>query len=144
MGKYLNKFTKTIVVCLAGCVGFAEKLLESGFDKAADDLRIMKEAAERVMDNLMQGIDMDQVRAVLRYADASILMVIPRTSPQVDQEYYVVPESAMKVFRRQVTGECTFCEKQGKECKRCEVRKALADSMVVGNNTSADCPYKEY
>ena len=146
MGIYLNKATKQIVVCLAGCVGFAEKLLECDFkgsDQAKDDLRAMKEAAEWAMDAVMEGVDADHVRAVLRYANASQLMVIPSTNPQTQREYYIVPDTAMSIFLKQATGDCFLCDKEGKECRKCEIRKALLDSMVLGINDQGDCPYKE-
>lgn len=147
MEAYLNKATKQIIVSLAGCVGFADKLLECDFrgsDHAKEDLRLMKEAAGRVMDFVMEGIDQDHVRAVLRYADACQLMVIPSTNPQTQREYYIVPDTAMNVFLKQATGDCFLCDKEGKECRKCEIRKALLDSMVLGINDRGDCPYKDY
>jgi len=70
-------------------------------------------------------------------------MVMPETDPRLNREYYIVPDSAMSIFLRQATGDCFLCEKTGKECNRCEIRKALLDSMVLGINDKGDCPYKE-
>lgn len=146
MSNYLNKATKEIAVCMAGCLGFAETLLQceyKGAEKTREALRTIKESAEKVLEGIMEGIDQDHVRAVLRYAGASQLMVIPSTNPQTQREYYIVPDTAMRVFLKQATGDCFLCEKTGRECNRCEIRKALLDSMVLGINDQGDCPYKE-
>lgn len=146
MPDYLNRATKDIVICLAGCVGYPDKLLDCNFrgsEKAKPFLKVMKEAAEKAMGAIMEGIDQQQVAAVMRYTNSCQLMTIPSTNPQTQREYYIVPDTAMNVFLKQATGDCFLCDKEGKECRRCEIRKALLDSMVLGIKDQGDCPYKE-
>lgn len=74
MAEYLNRATKEIVVCLAGCVGFADKLLEvgnfRGMEKAQAHLQNMMDEAGAAMEAIMEGIDQQQVKALLRYTNA--------------------------------------------------------------------------
>lgn len=145
MADYLNRATKTIVVCLAGCVGFADKLLKCvfrGSEKAKAHLQIMMDEDAKAMDCIMEGIDQNQTQALLRYADSCQLMVLPETNPQTQREYYIVPDTALRVFLGQAAGDCLFCELQGKECNKCKIRKALMDSFVLGKKDAGDCPYK--
>lgn len=145
MAEYLNRATKEIVVCLAGFVSYPETLLERNFrgsETAKINLMALKDASEKVLEAIMEGVDQQQVKALMRYTGASQLMVLPQSDPRLKKEYYVVPDSAMEVFLNQATGDCMFCEKTGKECNRCKIRQALLDSFVITDVEKGECPYK--
>lgn len=145
MAEYLNRATREIVVCLAGCVAYPDQLQERNFrgaEKAKPHLQAMMDEAGKAMEAIIEGIDQQQVKALLRYTNASELMALPKSDPRLQKEYYVVPDSAMEIFLNQATGDCQFCELTGKECNRCEIRKALLDSFVITDVEKGECPYK--
>lgn len=146
MPRYLNRVTKQIGMILAGCVGFADVLLKSTPKLPAAvryPLWVMYIAAQAALDALMDGVDQTEKDALIRYSKHCQLMVMPETDPRLNREYYIVPDTAMSIFLKQATGDCFLCDKEGKEYRKCEIRKALLDSMVLGINDRGDCPDKE-
>ncbi len=144
MPKYLNRYTKEIGISLAGSIGFTDVLTKSKLPAAVKDhLWVALIELNAAMDTFLDGVDRVEGAALHRYAKNCQLMVIPSTNPQTQREYYIVPDTAMNVFLKQATGDCFLCDKEGKACRKCEIRKALLDSMVLGINDRGDCPYKE-
>lgn len=144
MPKYLNRYTKEIGISLAGSIGFTDVLTKSKLPAAVKDhLWVALIELNAAMDALLDGVDRVEGAALHRYAKNCKLMVMPSQDPRLQREYHIVPDTAMNVFLKQATGDCFLCDKEGKDCRRCEIRKALLDSMVPGIKDRGDCPYKE-
>jgi hypothetical protein len=144
MPEYANRATKEIIVSMAGCVGFADALIDKTFrnsDKAVEHLEEMKNQAQRAMDAVIEGLDADQLMGVYRYCDHCQLMVFPTSNPVAQHDYYMVADKDMDVILSSVSAECSFCDKSEKEVKKCALRKALLNCGIVPNGHK-DCPYK--
>ena len=146
MAEYANKALKEVLVCIAGCVGFADTLTcgEREFrnsKKAKRSLQAMMNHAQKAMEIICDGLDLDQMAGIKRYADSCTLMVMPKYDPRTEKECYIVASDDMEVLLKDVISDCVFCEKEGKELKRCRVRKALMNSGIIPLG-SGDCPYK--
>lgn len=146
MAKYLNRYTKEVAISLSGCIGTADVLLKAAPglpEEVRNRLWVVLVEVQAALDALMADVDQDQKNALVRYSKSCQLMVMPGTDPRLKREYYIVPDTSMAVFLQQATGDCFLCEKTGKECRKCEIRRALLDSLVLGVNDNGDCPYKE-
>ena len=144
MSEYANQAVKQIIVCLAGCVGFAQKLQETDYRKKADAQESLFEMQKHAMDAMTaicEGLDEDQMRGVMNFANCSQLVVLPETDPRTKHETYLVKESDLETILSSATGDCEWCEKEGKEINRCQLRKALLNSGVVPAGTKS-CPFK--
>ena len=144
MNNYANKATKQIMVQLAACVGFADVLLQCDFrnkSKTKRSLQAMLNHATKAMDAIKDGLDDDQVRAIVRFAENSELMVLPKSDVRLNKELYIVPQEEFNRLILSPGNECCFCSKEGKEIKRCQRRKDLANCGLAANSKS-ECPYQ--
>lgn len=138
---YANKATKEIVTKLAGCAGFAEVLDEANhpmLKKVKRNVKGIAYNAYKVMDHLMDGLDLEHARAVRKTANSCVLQVMPKYSPKADEEWQWVKKDAMERLIADALSECTFCDKSKKEIKKCQKRKDLLDCQIYGNGK--DCP----
>lgn len=144
MAKYLSKDMKQAVICLAGCVGFCETLagVESPtYIPLREDLNTCRDAAFRVMEALLDGIPQEQILSCMRQANASELMVIPKSSPMVKKEYHVITTDVLDRLLAESISDCAFCMKEGTELNRCQRRKDLMEAGIIGR-AKGECPYK--
>lgn len=144
MADYANKAVKEIVVVLAGCIGYADTLKGLEFrnsKKARRSLAAMQNHAEKALEAIMEGLDTDQVQGMLRFANSCNLMAVPKHNPTAQKDYYVCPVDAFDRLIGDVASACAFCEKEGKEVKRCERRKDLLECGVIPWG-SKECPYQ--
>lgn len=144
---YANKATKEMLLCLSGSKGFCEALLREGSNyrnkESADKyLRIASENLQLAINEMCAGLDASQLKGIVRFGDGITLAVTPKASPYLEKEDYIVSNEAMRTFLQSATSDCTFCTKDGKEAKNCEIRKALLESLVIPRHEDGDCPYK--
>ena len=136
--EYANKATKEIIVCLAGCVGFADTLLKCEFrnkSKAKRNLVAMQNQANKAMEAIISGLDEDQIQGFFRFARNSELMVLPKHDPRTKKDYYVVEEEALVRLIGDALSECEWCDKDEKATHRCQKRKDLLQCGVLMNGT---------
>lgn len=144
MSNYANKADKEIIVTLAACVGFADVLLQCDFrnkKKAKRNLQAMLNQAVKTMDSVVDGLDDEQVKAIVRFAKNSELMVLPKSDVRLRKELYIVPQEEFDRLILAPGNECCFCTKEGKEIKRCQRRKDLANCGLAASS-SGECPYQ--
>lgn len=140
---YISKDQKEAVICLAGCVGFCQTLMRSEipvYKNMQDKLQSVVESAQAVMDELMQECDQDQVAGVLRYAENSQLTVVPKYSEVGKKDLYVVECASLERLLSDCLTDCTFCEKDAKQIKKCQRRKDLLACGMM--NKGEECPFK--
>ena len=65
-----------------------------------------------VMEHLEEGMDPDQLRGVIRYANNSVVMVTPNTSPNANADLVVVDRNTVSRLVSDSLAECWFCEKK--------------------------------
>lgn len=141
---YANEALKRIIVCVAGCKGFAETLLETDYPKLAPvngELMAMRDCAERVLQECERGLDADQVKGLVRYANDHEIVVISKACPKAAKDYYTVSQDALDYLLQDVVSDCAFCGKDEKERKRCKRRKCMLECGIIGDGNDKDCPY---
>lgn len=148
---YLNRADREVIVCIAGCVGLADSLIEKRFrnsDRVKEELAKMRDTAQGIINTIMEGVDPDQCRSVMRFASVSEVMVVPNSDPRLDKHYAVVDKRDVETIISSVVGDCVFCEKEGQEARKCELRKALLGCGMVSDENSVmpasqeDCPFR--
>lgn len=151
MTDYLNHADKEIVVMLAGCVGVSESISELKFrhsELVKDDLIVLRDLAQSIINRIIDGVDPDQKTGVLRFANNSELMVVPKTDARTQKQLCILDKEDIQTIITDVTSGCMFCEKVGKEVKKCDLRKALLKCGLVSANDSImkerpqECPFK--
>ena len=143
MSDYLNKATKENMVCLAGCAGFAETLLKNDFrnkKKIKRNLQAMLNQTQKVMDGIKEGLDQDQVKSLIRYANSCILVSMPKASKAADEELFIVPKDVLYRIADDAMSECWICEKNEQDARRCKKRKDLMNAGIV-TEKGGPCPY---
>ena len=150
MTSYLNYADKEVIVSLAGCVGFADTLLEGkrfrNSDAVMSDLEKMRKYAQKCVDTIIKGVDPDQKEGCLRFANNCELTVNPKHAKI--NTYAIVDPNDLKLIISNVVSSCSFCDLEGKKAKKCELRKALLRCGMVSGEDSVmkdinqDCPFK--
>lgn len=141
---YANAALKRVVVCMAGIKGYAETLMELDYAPTNDVkeyLRNIWNSAEVVLAHICAGLDPDQLRGLLRYAEGHEIATLPKYSPQAQTDYYTVSQAAFDRLLRDVTGGCAFCQKEGKAIRRCQRRRDLLECGVIKGQMAGQCPY---
>lgn len=66
------------------------------------------------------------------------------TGKDITNDFAYVPTDAMEDLVRRVVGyECTLCELEGKDCKKCKLKKTLDQLYLYNiNPTNKDCPWR--
>lgn len=140
---YLSKYQKEALISLGGVTSFCEELATTEWVKDEEDkerLRTVHKLVMEVMEHLEKGMDEDQLRGVIRYANNSVLMVMPKTNPNVDADLVIVDRNTVSRIMEDSITECWFCEKRGNQIKQCQRRKDLLECGAIGNG--AECPYQ--
>ena len=140
---YLNKAQKETLISLGGVTSFCEELATTEWVKDEADKEKLRQAHKltmEVMESLESGIDEDQLKGVLRYANNCVLMVMPKTNPNVDADLVISDRKTLSRIVSDSLNECYFCEKRGPQVKNCQRRKDLLECGVLGYGS--DCPYQ--
>ena len=140
---YLNKAQKEALISLGGVTSFCEELATTEWIKDEDDKEKLRQAHKltmEVMESIESGIDEDQLKSVLRFANNCVLMVMPKTNPNVDADLVIVNRNTVSNIVDDSLNECFFCEKKGNQVKTCERRKWLLECGVMG--AGLECPYQ--
>ena len=144
MGAYINKDLKELIITLASVIGFGDVLAKTGrlHQEDEDAAKLMMGAATTISQHLLQGRDAEQVTALQRQAGFYEIIAVPKTSARIDKEFYICPKEDFETLViDDCTSPCPYCDKEGKEAKRCTRRRALTRCGVVAD-TTGDCPYK--
>ena len=139
---YLNKAQKEALISLGGVTSFCEELATTEWIKDEADKEKLRQAHKLTMDvmeSIEKDIDEDQLRGVLRFANNCVLMVIPKTNPNVDADLVIVDRKTVARIVDDSLNECYFCEKNGYQIKNCQRRKDLLECGAIG--FGSECPY---
>lgn len=145
MAEYANNTLKTVVVALAGCVGFADSLIKdhpTKLDKAVQHLERMRDEADAALQDAQRGLDKAQIQGLLRFANMHQITVRPKYAPKSGEDYYMVSKSALDRLLNDVIGDCQFCDKTVQAARRCQRRKDLLECGITTDKTDGDCPYR--
>ena len=141
---YLNKYQKEALISLGGVTSFCEELATTEWVSREEDKERLRKAHKlvmEVMEHLEQGMDEDQLRGVIRYANNCVLMVMPKTNPNVDDDLVIVDRNTVSRLVSDSLAECWFCEKKGSAIKSCQRRKDLLECGALGGD--GECPYQK-
>lgn len=144
MSSYANKATKEAFVRMYTCVDSVKLLLETDFlgkSKVKRNLKAVENHAWKVCDAIMEDLDEDQRKGMIRFVKNSDVTPIPKSDVRHKKELYIVPEEEFNRLILSPGNECCFCTKEGKEIKRCQRRKDLAGCGLAGDDKS-ECPYQ--
>ena len=142
MRQYITRDQKEAILCLAGCVGFCQTLIQSDlprYKSVREHLKKTVDAANTALEEMEKDMDADQLRGVLNFANNSVLEILPKYSEIGNKDLYVVESWAMERLLQDVLTDCTFCEKTAKEAKKCQRRKDLLACGMAG--TGSNCPF---
>lgn len=147
---YANEATKRIALTLSGVVGIAEALMEAGRFRGSEDamesIKVFHEAAQKALDAVMDGLDEDQIKGILRYGDLCEFTLVPKSSPVCSKGFFIFDPEDVKALMKNPLSQCNFCELSGDEAKRCPMRKMMLKTGVVelgdGDKLYGDCPYQ--
>ncbi|MBO7070496.1 MAG: hypothetical protein J6W09_04305 [Bacteroidales bacterium] len=140
---YLNKAQKEALISLGGVTSFCEELATTEWIKDEADKERLRKAHKltmEVMENIESGMDEDQLRGILRFANNCVLMVMPKTNPNTDADLVIVDRKTVERIVDDSLNECFFCEKKGNQVRNCQRRRDLLECGAVGGG--GECPYQ--
>lgn len=140
---YLSKYQKEALISLGGVTSFCEELSTTEWVSDEEDkerLRTAHRLVMEVMEHLEQGMDEDQLKGVIRYANNCVLMVMPKTNPNVDADLVIVDRNTVSRLVSDSLAECWFCDKKGSAIKICQRRKDLLECGALGGD--GECPFQ--
>lgn len=151
---YANKADKEVIVCLAGCVGFADTLRQGKFrnkDQAVNEVMLMQAHAQAAINAIVEGLDDSQSEGIMRFANNCELIVMPKSDVRLQKNWVIADKNDIAVIISDAVSNCAFCEKDETEIKDCELRKALlrcgmiaSDDSAMKESDSFSCPFKHY
>jgi len=113
-----------------------------------EELVALRDLAQSIINQIIDGVDPDQATGILRFANNSELMVMPKSDARAQKQWCIIDKEDIKTIIGDVVSGCAFCEKTEKEVKRCDLRKALLKCGLVSSDDSVmkekpqDCPFK--
>ena len=140
---YLNRAQKETIFSLGGVKGFCTELATTDYISTTEDKKRLNEMAQMahdVMSSLMVGVDPDQLKGVARFTDSATLLVVPNTSPKVNDDVVLIDRSVLTRLMKDTITECWFCEKSGIKVKQCQRRKDMLECGLMGDGK--DCPFQ--
>ena len=131
-----------MIISLSGVVGFCNTMAKSDYVSSENKEKLLtaSKLARDVMEDMEIGADEDQLRGVIRYANNSVVMVTPKTSPNANADLVVVDRNTVSRLVSDSLAECWFCEKRGNQIKNCQRRKDLLECGALGGD--GECPYQ--
>lgn len=144
MQDYANKADKEIIVVLSGCIGYADALKGLEFrnsKKARRSLAAMQNHASKALESVMDGLNPKQIEGLIRFANGMELKCVSKHNPESEKDYYICPVDAFDRLMGDVANACAFCDKEGKDVKRCQRRRDLA-ACGIATEKSTECPYQ--
>lgn len=150
MTNYLNKENREAGICIAGCIGFSDVLLNAlkyrNAEVVKEYLKIGHDAFQKALDALCEGISDEQNAFMLKLAKESTLNVVPKTSPRSDREWFPITREELNVLLNAgAASDCLWCDKNEADANHCQLRKVLLNiGMCVkdGNIDKGECPFK--
>lgn len=143
MEEYANRALRDVVTTLAACEGFAETLSKTtyrGSKKAKRNIIAMGNQAHKALDIICEGLNKEQMGGILRFADMHYITLVPKYSPAADKTRYSITSEELALLMGDAVSECQWCDKEGKEARRCKKRKALLSIGAIGHG-ERDCPF---
>lgn len=143
MSDYANRADRDAITTIAACVGFAEVIRKSNIRNiktARKHLYNMWYSASKALDAIMDGLDKDQEQGILRFAESHCITLVPRYSPSTEKTHYSITNDELALLISDAVSECQWCEKEGKDARRCQKRKALLRIGAIGQGEK-DCPF---
>ena len=140
---YLNKAQKEALISLGGVTSFCEELATTEWIKDEADKERLRKAHKltmEVMENIESGMDEDQLRGILRFANNCVLMVMPKTNPNTDADLVIVDRKTVERIVDDSLNECFFCEKKGNQVRNCQRQRDLLECGAVGGG--GESPYQ--
>ena len=137
---YANREKKEAIALVATFISLAEK-----WDNAQLMQGVRKELGtchallEKVLDYLCKDLDEDQMHGMVLMCRNNELTFAPKMAKGLSEEFYTVPASDMMYILSQAI-ECTGCDKEGKEIKKCEMRKHLLRAGMIPSGKN-ECPF---
>lgn len=141
---YINSQTREQIAVLAGIVKYCEAMAEDEreeFKRAKRSLQAMMRHAEKAFNAVIEDVDMDQLASIIHMAKNSQFALVPKSNPRANYDSYIIPTQVFDRLMGDVANACAFCDKQGKEVKRCDRRKDLLACGVIPWG-SKECPYQ--
>lgn len=147
---YANEATKRIALTLSGVVGIADALIETdrfrGSEEAMDHIRVLHDEAQSALDAVMDGLDEDQIKGILRYGELCEFTLVPKSSPVCSKGFFIFDPEDVKALIKEPLGQCSFCDLEGDEARKCPFRKMLLKTGVVEldekDKLYGECPYQ--
>lgn len=92
---------------------------------------------------MIEGVDPDQCRVMVKVAENSYIRIMPKVAAQC------APGTAWAIVERQVLeritagslSDCMICDKEGKQIKKCQLRRDLLACGVEARSKTG-CPYQ--
>lgn len=143
MEEYANRALRDVITTLAACEGFAETLSKTtyrGSKKAKRNIVAMGNQAHKALDIICDGLNKDQIGGIKRFAEMHYITLVPKYSPAADKTHYSITAEELALLMGDAVSECQWCEKEGKEARRCKKRKALLRIGALGSNEK-ECPF---
>lgn len=142
MERYLNKNDKQMILqAVAFMLHMREMGQDERFGKYKKNANMAATWAEKWVGEILGDYGEDETEEVFRMAQAVDINLTPKAVARSEMELVILPKDAVERITASALADCNLCEKEGKEVKKCRMRKDLA-AVGVGARGEADCPYR--
>ena len=144
MEEYANRALRDVITTLSACEGFGETLTTCTFrnsKQAKRNILAMANQAHKALDIITEGLNKDQMGGIIRFANMHYITLVPKHSPAADRTHYSISSEELALLMGDAVSECVWCEREGKEARRCKKRKALLSIGAIGPNEK-ECPFQ--
>ena len=138
-----------VISGFASSLGYLEKRAK-GVKNLWRDLRLVQAVAEKSLDRVLLTVPADKLMHIHKdLKNIKISIDVQRETPTLPQKkedtYCYVPEQSIDLLiQSTLEWQCFSCEKSKRECKRCDIKKALDKIVpyeVPENKVTDACKY---
>lgn len=127
-------------------LGYAEKYLEPRLRMIPNgwrDFRMLLSVTSKLVTELVKTVPIEKRKSIQHeLKNVRVEVTVKQTSPpNIDGLTYVPIDSLIQLMLKVSDIECLICEKTGKECKRCKLRKLFDSMLHYEIDSNVCCPY---
>lgn len=143
MGKYLNREDKqAILQAVAFMLHMRDMGQEKQFCKYRKNANMAATWAEKWVGEVLADHE-EETEEIYRLARAVEIQLAPKAAARSGREMVILPKEAIERITAAALSDCAICFKEGREVKKCRMRKDLSAAGIPPRGEGA-CPFQRF
>lgn len=141
MKEYLNREDKQAVLQAAAFMLHMRDLgQDSRFHPYRKNANMAATWAEKWVGEVLADYE-EEAEELMRLARSVEIQLAPKAAARTGREMVILPQDAVDRITGAALSDCALCFKEGKEIRKCQMRKDLSAAGVAARGRG-ECPYR--